>query len=322
MKKSETLTRSQKAAHEGSAARLYGIAEWAHALNEAKNEEEALRSFLPEIFRELEAESLYLTADAGGDRQRVRARIESDRELEIIAGGETASSTQTMLARAIGSNAPARFDNMARELAPDEIAGALVCPAAQSALVAPLVVGGRLTGALVASTSRIASFKAEDETLASLAANMLAATLERINLSEQAKEARAQEMERARHAELIEQLNRAARSTLDLDRILLHGIDALAHALPASFIVLRQVSFGVPEKVLRAWTPGHDRPPLEVHAPVSKQERAIYSEQRPVSLEDLRTERAASGDLAPLAERLGARSVYFAPLVYGGQVLA
>ncbi|OLE54870.1 MAG: hypothetical protein AUG51_05885 [Acidobacteria bacterium 13_1_20CM_3_53_8] len=317
MKKRETHQRSQKAAHRESAYELNGVAVWARALNDAVSEEEVLRSFLPKIFNELEAESLYLATDDGRGHQRVRARVERNREVEIITGGETVSSTHGMLARA-----PARFDNLTHELAPDEVAGALLCPAAQSALVLPLVIGGKLTGALVASSSHIASFKSEDETVACVAADMLAATLERINLSEQARRAREQEAEARRHAELIEELNSAARSTLDLDRILLHAIDALAHALPASFIVLRSVSFGVPEKVLRAWTTGHDRPPLEVHAPVSKQERAVYSEQRPVFLEDLRAERGASSDLVPLAERLGARSVYFAPVVYGGQVLA
>lgn len=324
MKRGETQSNSDEEMHDDvrGLAEIGCAVEWARALNMASSEEEVLRSFLPKILKEMEAESLYLTIDAGARRQRVRARLDNDKAVELVAGGEMVSSAHGMLATAFSVGAPARFDNLARELSSNEIVGVILCPAAQSALIAPLSIGPKITGALVLSASRAAAFDEEDEYVAAFSADMLAATLERISLSEQVARARENEAARARQAGLIEQLNSAARSTLDLDRILLHGIDALAQAIPASFIVLRTVSFGVPEKVLRAWTPGHDRPPLEVHAPVSKQERAVYSEQRPVFLEDLRAERSAANDLAPLAERLGARSVYFAPVLYGGQVLA
>lgn len=98
------------------------------------------------------------------------------------------------------------------------------------------------------------------------------------------------------------------------------AIGAIAGALPASFVLLRSVSFGKPEPVLRAWTPNDDRPPLEINLPVSRAEQALYAEQRPVFVEDAR----AGGDelLTVLAERLGARSLYMLPVVYGGQVLA
>ncbi|MGA9994282.1 MAG: ATP-binding protein, partial [Pyrinomonadaceae bacterium] len=65
-----------------------------------------------------------------------------------------------------------------------------------------------------------------------------------------------------------------------------------------------------------------DRPPLEIHAPVSRAERVVYTEQRPVWIEDMRAERTGSRDLQPLAERLGALSAFFTPVIYGGQILA
>lgn len=102
-----------------------------------------------------------------------------------------------------------------------------------------------------------------------------------------------------------------------------HAIDAIAQALPASFVILRAVSFGHPEQILRAWTPNDDRPPLEINAPISKAERTVFSEQRPVFIEDARAERAAADELlAPIVERLGARSIYLAPVIYDGHVLA
>jgi signal transduction histidine kinase len=105
--------------------------------------------------------------------------------------------------------------------------------------------------------------------------------------------------------------------------VIQHAIDAIAQAIPASFVLLRGVSFGHPEPTLRAWTPNDDRPPLEINVPVSKAERAVYSEQRPVFIEDARAERAGNDELlSPLVERLGARSIYLAPVVYDGQVLA
>jgi signal transduction histidine kinase len=106
-------------------------------------------------------------------------------------------------------------------------------------------------------------------------------------------------------------------------RIIQQAIDAIAQALPASFILLRALSFRHPEQTLRAWTPNDDRPPLEINLPVSKAERIVYSEQRPVFIEDARPERVASDDaLRVLSERMGARSIYFAPVIYDGQTIA
>jgi signal transduction histidine kinase len=106
-------------------------------------------------------------------------------------------------------------------------------------------------------------------------------------------------------------------------RIIQQAIDAIAEGFPASFILLRAVSFGHPEQTLRAWTPNDDRPPLEINLPVSKAERTVYSEQRPVFIEDARSERAGNDDaLRVLSERTGARSIYFAPVIYDGQTIA
>ncbi|HEX8708596.1 MAG TPA: GAF domain-containing sensor histidine kinase [Pyrinomonadaceae bacterium] len=114
----------------------------------------------------------------------------------------------------------------------------------------------------------------------------------------------------------------AARSSIDLRQTIQLAVDAVAEALPASFILIRNFSFGRPEPLLRAWTPGSDAPPLELPAPASKVEQAVYSEQRPIFIEDLRAERSAANDLRPLVERLGARSIYLSPVIYGGQMLA
>src|SRR3954470_17916646 len=79
-------------------------------------------------------------------------------------------------------------------------------------------------------------------------------------------------------------------------RIIQQAIDAIAGVLPASFILLRAVSFGHPEETLCAWTPHDDRPPMEINLPVSKAEHVVYGEQRPVFVEDARSERAGSDD--------------------------
>jgi signal transduction histidine kinase len=102
-----------------------------------------------------------------------------------------------------------------------------------------------------------------------------------------------------------------------------HAIDAIAQSLPASFVILRGVSFGKPEATMRAWTPNDDRPALEINAPASKAERTVCGEQRPVFIEDARAECMGSDELLlPLVERLGARSIYLAPVIYDGQTLA
>ena len=104
-------------------------------------------------------------------------------------------------------------------------------------------------------------------------------------------------------------------------RIIQHAIDRIAERVHASFILLRTVSFGHPEQTISAWTPKDDRAPLEIDLPVSKAERAVFNEQRPAFIEDARHDR--NDDLLrTLVERLGARSIYFSPVIYDRQVIA
>src|SRR2546421_5770322 len=104
-------------------------------------------------------------------------------------------------------------------------------------------------------------------------------------------------------------------------RTIQQTIDRVAERVPASFILLRFISFGHTESTISVWTPKDDRAPLSIDLPVSNTERAVISSQRPVFIED--AEREASDDLLrTLVERLGARSVYFSPVIYDNQVIA
>jgi signal transduction histidine kinase len=268
------------------------------------------------------AEDLRLTLSVGEDRQQLRYALSRGGELETVADGEVLRVSHTMLERAAQTGSPVRFNNAPEELVSRALLLPLVCAAAQSILCAPLIVGDQTEGVIVASTTQANAYTDEHCDEARVVAYLLAATVKRIELSESVR-VRARREEAREHEEaLIERLHRVAQSSFDLDHIIQHAIDELARALPSSFVLLRSVSFGRPEPSVRAWTPNSDRPPLEVHAPVARSERPVYEDQRPVFIEDLQAERAASPDLLPLAERLGARSLYVAPVVYGGQVLA
>ena len=74
-------------------------------------------------------------------------------------------------------------------------------------------------------------------------------------------------------------------------RIIQHAIDRIAERVPANYILLRTVSFGHPESVINVWTPKDDRAPLSIDLPVSKAERAVFNEQRPVFIEDAEHDR-------------------------------
>jgi signal transduction histidine kinase len=264
-----------------------------------------------------------LTLSDGDDRQRLHALLmPGSGEFETLAHGEVVRVMRTMLARAIETGLPVYFNNVSVERVSGALVLPLVCPGAQSVLCVPLMLGAKPTGMIIASATRVAVYTDADVDAADLVANLLASALARLELAERATEARLREEESRREAALIERLEEAARSSVNLDRIIQQGVDAVSQALPASFVVLRPVSFGRPEPTLRAWTPGHDRSPLEIHAPISRAERAVYTEHRPIFIEDVRGERAADRDLGMLVERLGARSLYIAPIVYGGQILA
>jgi signal transduction histidine kinase len=301
---------------------MHGLMVLARDLNTAATSAEAFQIVLQGLSRMIPADALHVTISDGDDRQRLYAQINRERGFESTPNGEVVRISHTMLARAVETALPVSFNNVLAELVGGALVLPLVCPGAQSILCAPLMLGAKPTGMLVASAAHAAAYTDADIDIAGAVANLLASARARLELSEQMSATCQREEERVREAALIEQLERAARSSVNLDRIIQHAVDALSRALPASFVVLRPVSFGRPEPSLRAWTPGHDRSPLEIHAPVSKTERAVYAEQRPIFIEDVRGEHAIDRDLGLLVERLGARSLYISPIIYGGEILA
>ncbi|HYY58538.1 MAG TPA: GAF domain-containing protein, partial [Pyrinomonadaceae bacterium] len=306
----------------GAQKTLHDVAELARRLNAAATVAEASEIALRGLAHAIGAECLRLTINVGEDRQQLRARLESNGEFESLAEGETVRVSHTMLERAVQTGAPVCFNNAPQELVSRALLISLVCTPVQSILCAPLGLGEKIEGIIVASTPQASRYTEADCDTAAVVANLLAATLKRMEFSESVSVKRRSEEAREREEALVERLHRVAQASPDLDQIIQQTIDELAQALPASFVLLRPVSFGRPEPTVRAWTPNSDRPPLEVHAPVARLERPVYTEQRPVFVEDLRAVRAANSDLGPLMERLGARSMYVAPVVYGGQVLA
>ncbi|MEA2176556.1 MAG: hypothetical protein QOD00_4148 [Blastocatellia bacterium] len=317
-------TQKQNARHsrEAPGAQMHHVALLARELNTAVTTAEALEIALRALSDFVPADCARATITIGEDRQQLCAALEQSGEFVSVNDGEVLRIAHTMLERPAQTGAPVYFNQASDELVGGALLLALVCPATQAVLCAPLILGGKPAGMLVASTARTLRYTRQDADSAATVAGLLAASLARIELSGQIMVARQREEIRIREEALVEHLDSAARSSAELGHIIQHAIDALAHALPASFIILRPVSFGQPEPALRAWTPGDDRPPLEIHAPVSRAERAVYAEQRAIQIEEMRGERAADTDLRPLVERLGARSIYISPVVYGGQVLA
>ena len=299
------------------------IAQLSRALNGAHTSEESFRYAIEALLKLLDAETVRATTDAGKDRQQLRALLDRDGQFTFLSEGEVVRVQHTMLERAAARLAPTCFNNAQSELTASEFLISLARQMAQSLLCAPLSIDAKLTGMLIISAKRAGAFSESDVEVAGAVASMLAATLARIESSEKVLGADERERVRLREETFIEQLLTAARTAPDFDRIVQHTIDTLARALPSSFVVLRMVSFGRPEPLLRAWTPEHDRPPLEIHAPISKIERIVYTEQRPVTIESMREERTeASQEMRPLVERLGARSMMLAPVIHGGQTLA
>lgn len=303
---------------------MRAIALLTRELNNAHTATEALRAALQGLSHLIAFDKLAVTTSVAEDRQQLRATLARGEELESGMDGEVFRVRHTMLARCLETGTPAVFNDAPDELVSGALLISLVCSAPQSVLCAPLMLGGdhNATGTLVISTTSKDAYAETDADIAAIVANLLAATLARIELSERVSGARVREETRERDAALLENLHAAAQSSVDLDTIIQHAIDVLARVLPASFVVMRPVAFGRPEPGLRAWTPDTDRPPLEIHAPVSRAERVVYTEQRPLLIEDIRAERAGSRELQPLAERLGARSLFLTPVIYGGQLLA
>ncbi len=306
----------------GAEKDLHELAALTRRLNEAANTSAAAEFALRSLARLVPAECLRLTLTRGEDRQQLFASLDSPDEFVIVKDGEVVRVSHTMLERAAQALEPVRFNNVPQELVSRALLISLVCPAAASILCAPVTLDEKLQGIIVLSTAQAAAYTDEDSATAATVAGLLAATLKRIELLECVSGTRLREEAREREEALVERLHHAARVSFDLDHIIQQTIDELAHALPTSFLLLRPVSFGRPEPIVRAWTPHTDRPPLEINVPVARAERAVYTEQRPIFIADLRAERASSPELRPLTERLGARSLYVAPVVYGGQILA
>ncbi|HEV7842366.1 MAG TPA: GAF domain-containing protein, partial [Pyrinomonadaceae bacterium] len=271
---------------------MHTIALLARELNGVHSLSESFRFAFEALSKLIRADSLAATTSAGEDRQQLRARLDDTGQFNFLADGEAVRVSHTMLERPSLTLAPVAFNNAQSELTSSELLITLVCAQAQSILCAPLVVDAKATGMIIISAKRAGAFSEGDAEIAGTIASLLAATGARIASSEKAEGAHERERVRQREETFIEHLLSGARSAPDFDRIIQHTIDTLARALPSSFVVLRTVSFGRPEPVMRAWTPGHDRPPLEIHAPISKVERIVYTEQRPVTVENMREEGA------------------------------
>ena len=305
------------------AHQMHVIAHLTRELNNAHTLSESFRLSLETLSQLLKADALRVTTAAGEDRQQLRALLDRDGQFTSPANGEVVRVAHTMLERASQTGAPVRFNNAQSELTSSEFLLSLVGQQTQSIICAPLVIDAKTTGSIIISAKRAAAFSETEAELAGTVASMLAATVARVEASEKVEGADERERARLREEIFIEHLLQAARTAPDFDRIVQHTIDTLARALPSSFFVLRRVSFGRPEPNLRAWTPEHDRPPLEIHAPVSKLERIVYTEQRPITIENMREEREEAGpEMRPLIERLGARALMLSPVIYAGQTLA
>lgn len=321
LRMNEQDTHPDRAAHDAP-ERLHRIAALARELNAASTQEEAVRRALRALSELIPGQLFCFTASAGDDRQALHAHVERGAEVESIMDGEVVRVRHTMLARALERGAPLYFNDVSTELISGALVMPLVCRAAASVLCAPLAHGLAATGLLIASTARPSAYDDADADSASVVAELLSATLRRLELLERITGADEREHARMRETALIDRLYSTTGASFDLDRIIQQVIDVVARALPASFVTLRMAAAGRLEQTLRAWTPGDDRPPLELNVPLSKAEQTAYAEQCPMFLEDARAARAADSELRPLVERLGARSIYLSPIIYGGRVLA
>lgn len=298
---------------------LRRVAALARELNGVNTSGEAIALALGQLSELIPAETICLTNSTVDDRQVLRARIERGGQVEDIADGEAVRVRHTMLARALEAGTAICFNDVQTELISGALVMPLVCQGAASVLCAPLISGN--VGMIIASTTHPAAYMNEDAELSGTVAALLAAALRRLELLERVKGADAREQERQRETALVDRLSSTTSASLNLERIIQQVIDVVARTLPASFVILRLYA-GRPEQTLRAWTPGDDRPPLELNVQLSKAERVVHAEQTPVYIEDARAERAADQGLLPLVERLGARSVYLSPIIYGGRLLA
>ncbi len=313
----------------GGAQTIKELALLARELKAARTAREAYRAALNRLAQLLPADFLSVTASAensGNNRQRLCATLARGGEFANVDDDAAMRVQHTMLERTLHAGAPVFFNDVPTELVSDALLIPLVCPAPQSVLCAQVATNDDVIGFIIVSASHKQAYTPIDCDRVETVAYLLAATLERIELSGQATNPGERDAARAREQIIAEHLHATNGVGADLNAIMQRASDVLAHALPAtSFVLLRTVSFNHPESILRAWLPHSTRPPLEIPAPVGHIERIIYTEQRPVLLEDLRGERAGNVEAAtlrPLIERLDARSICFAPIIYNGQMLA
>lgn len=327
MTRTETNSRADAVTDEavtGQAGLLSAVTLLARELNAATTIAGAYQSAMRGLSGLIPSDLLCATCSTEEGNQQLCAKLERGGEVSFVSDGEPEIVAQAMMELAVETNLPVIFNQVQTELGSGSLSLPLVCADAQSVLLAPLPQGETLAGVLIISHSRIAAYTQTDADAAGLVASLLASALSRIQLAARIAEAQERDAARQRVEALVEILRQAAHSSFDVNQIIQHAIEALGRCslLPASFIVLRSVAFGRPEQILRAWTQGHDRPPLELNAPISKEERMVYAERRAVFIEDARALGQISSELRPLVERLGARSIYLAPVVYGGQALA
>lgn len=296
----------------------------ARELNAAPTSDAAISIVLRGLSELIPADTLCFTTSDGDDRQVLRARIERGAQVERITDSEALRVRHTMLAQALEAGEVVYFNDVSTELISGALVMPLVCAAAASVLCAPLAPGTPSASLLVASATRPAAYTDSDADLAAALAELLSTTLRRLELVERVTGADERQQARLRETALVDHLYSTTGASFDLDRIIQQLIDVVSRALPASFVTLRMAAGGRPETILRAWTPGDDRPPLELNVPPSKAELAVHAEQSPIFIEDARGTggRVVDQELRSLVERLGARSLYLSPIIYGGRVLA
>ncbi|MFN2453134.1 MAG: ATP-binding protein [Pyrinomonadaceae bacterium] len=300
----------------------------ARELSAATSAPQAYRVTLDSLARLVPAEFLSVTTNdesVGDARQRLRATLARGREFLNTGKGETLRVRHTMLERARQAGVPVSFNDAPAELVSDALLMSLVCPSPQSVLCAPIVLGNALLGFITACAARKQAYTPDDAYRMEAAAHLLAATLARLELSERIASTHGRNA--GREQTLVEHLHAISSTATDLSAVMQHAADTLSLALPAiSFALLRTVSFSYPKTSLRAWMPHSARPPLEIPVPVGQAERVVFAEHRSMIIEDLRgVERAGNAEtnaLRTLIERLDARSVCFAPVIYGGHIIA
>ncbi|HEY0384422.1 MAG TPA: GAF domain-containing protein, partial [Pyrinomonadaceae bacterium] len=281
------------------AERVRRIAALSHDLNCTNTEGAAIAAALRGLAEQIPSDLICFTTSAGDDRQALRAQINAEGIPAKTADGEevVVRVRHTMLARALEAGTTIYFNDVANELISGALVMPLVCAAASSVLCAPLAAGTGTTGLLIASTTRLATYTDADADSASAIAELLSVTLRRLELTERVAVADEREQARLRETALVDHLYLTTGASFDLDRIIQQVIDVVARALPASFVTLRMATAGRPEQTVRAWTPGDDRPPLELNVPLSKAELTVYAEQCPAFIEDARSGRTADQEL-------------------------